>query len=333
LWHWSASDPGDGRLAGLDDLCAQAVQAGLDYIAFKSHDGAHKRFLTDAQLQTAKAACARHGLTFVLWQYVYAIAPPSEEAAAFAETIRVFEPPFVFIDVEAEYERADPAVSRQYAQAFRTHLPQFPATIAPFGRADLHPRIDYQAWRDHGFGVAPQAYEYDSHDLTPAACSESFAKLWPPDEQWIAVGLHKGKLGPIGGPQLAASLTGLPVANISGWYSGEFTVDQLRGISTHPGTTQQPPPGTSSIETAQQQLVACGFGIAISGELDDPTVEAIRFFQTGWCGDAPLVADGQLTPPTLEALAFSAANGGSLGPLAKNFRYQEFRLDNKGDRV
>ncbi|MGZ4391487.1 MAG: peptidoglycan-binding domain-containing protein [Gaiellaceae bacterium] len=331
MWHWSSRDPGDGRLEGLDNLCATAAQAGLDYIAFKSHDGAHKRFLTDAQLQTAKAACNRHGLAFVLWQYVFAIAPPSEEAAAFAETIRAFEPQFVFIDVEGEYERADPSVSRQYAQAFRTHLPQFPATIAPFGRADLHPRIDYQAWRDHGFGVAPQAYECDSHSLTPAACSTSFAKFWPPSEQWIAVGFHKGTFGPIGGPQIAASLKGLPVANISGWYSGEFTVDQLRGISTHTGVTPHPAPGAGSIETVQHQLVACGFGIEISGELDDRTREAIRFFQTGWCGDAALAADGELTPATVEALAFSAANGGSLGPRANNFRYQEFRLDNKGD--
>ena len=331
LWHWSSSRPGDGRLSGLDDLCAKATQSGLDYVAFKSHDGAHDRFLTDAQLKTAKAACVHHGLSFVLWQYVYAKVPPRDEAAAFAETIRAFDPPFVFIDVEGEYERADRSVSSQYAEAFRAHLPDFPATIAPFGRADLHPRIDYQAWRDHGFGVAPQAYECDSHALTPAACSRSFARFWPPNEQWIVVGLHKGKLGTIGGPQLAASTKGLPVANISGWYSGEFTLDQLRSISTHPGATPQPPPGASSIETAQHQLVACGFGIAITGALDDPTLQAIRFFQTGWCGDAALVADGQLTPPTMEALAFSAANGGSLGPRAKNFHYQEFRLDNKGD--
>jgi Putative peptidoglycan binding domain/Peptidase M15 len=343
LWHWSSSGPGDGRLAGLDGLCAKAAQAGLDYVAFKSHDGAHKRYLTDAQLQTAKAACARHGLAFVLWQYVYAIVPPRDEAVAFAETIRAFEPPFVFIDVEVEYERADPSVSREYAQAFRTTLPQFPATIAPFGRADLHPRIDYQAWRDHGFGVAPQAYECDSHNLTPAACSRSFAPFWPPNEQWTVVGLHKGSLGQLGGQQLAASLKGLPTANVSGWYSGEFTLDQLRSIATHakvtpevtpeppPEVTPEPPPGASSIETTQRQLVACGFGIAITGQLDPRTVEAIRFFQTGWCGDAPLDADGQLTPATVDALAFSAANRGSLGPRAQNFSYQEFRLDNKGD--
>ena len=331
LWHWSPSDPGEGRLAGLDAICAKAAQAGLDYVAFKSHDGAHKRFLTDAQLRTAKTTCATHGLAFVLWQYVFAIAPPSEEAAAFAETIRAFEPAFVFIDVEAEYERADRSVSRQYAESFRSQLPTFPATIAPFGRADFHSRIDYQAWRDHGFGVAPQAYECDSHDLTPAACSKSFAKFWPPDEQWIAVGLHKGKFGPIAGPHLAVSLKGLPVANISGWYSGTFTIDQLRGISTHPGTTPTPPLDATPVETAQHQLAACGFGVEITGELDDQTSEAIRFFQTGWCGDTPLATDGQLTPATLAALAFSAGNNGSLGPKAKNFRYAEFRLDNKGE--
>ena len=76
------------------------------------------RFLTDAQLKTAKAACVHHGLRSVLWQYVYAKVPPRDEAAAFAETIRAFDPPFVFIDVEGEYERADSSVSGQYAEAF-----------------------------------------------------------------------------------------------------------------------------------------------------------------------------------------------------------------------
>jgi len=135
----------------------RARAAGLDYIAFKALDGG-ERFLTDDQLEQAKRACQQAGLTFAIWQYVYAIKPPSEEAQSFASLIRRFDPAFVFVDVEKEYEAKTPA-SGQYAAAFRAALPHFPATIAPFGRADLHPGIDYQAWHNHGFGVAPQAYE------------------------------------------------------------------------------------------------------------------------------------------------------------------------------
>ena len=87
----------------------------------------------------------------------------------FAATVGKFKPDFVFIDVEVEYEGAKAPVSRQYAQAFRAHLPHFPATIAPLGRADLHPGIDWKAWHDHGFSVAPQAYECESRQLTPAS--------------------------------------------------------------------------------------------------------------------------------------------------------------------
>jgi hypothetical protein len=332
LWHWSAADPGDDRLAGLDDLCAKTAHAGLDYIAFKSHDGADKRFLSDAQLAKAKAACAAHGLGFALWQYVYAIAPPSDEAAAFAGTIGKFHPEFVFIDVEAEYEAADFSVSRQYAQAFRSHLPHFPATLAPFGRADFHPRIDFRSWHDHGFGVAPQAYECESPKLTPAACAQSFSNLWPVNTQWSVVAFYTGALSRLDGAHIAASLKALPFANISGWASNDFTVDQLRGLATHPGSVPKPPLPATSVTTAQQQLVACGFKIEVTGRMDPPTVEALKFFQTGWCGvNAFTTCDGRLTPMTRMALAFAARNHGALGRKAKNFRYQEFRLDNTGD--
>src|SRR5690242_10694655 len=118
LWHWSKAHPGPGRLHGLDDLCKSARAAGLDYITFKALDGAQDRFLTDPQLEEAKQACQRAGLKFSLWQYVFAIRPPSEEAQSFASVIQRFDPAFVFIDVEKEYESNPNPVSAQYASAF-----------------------------------------------------------------------------------------------------------------------------------------------------------------------------------------------------------------------
>ena len=228
-------------------------------------------------------------------------------------------------------------------------LPHFPATIAPFGRADLHRGIDYKAWHDHGFGVAPQAYECDSSELTPAKCAHSFAHLWPVEKQWTVVGFHAGaRQGAhrehlkLSGAHIGASLRGLPVANISGWYSGEATNEQMRGIATHPGPApaelSQPAPKAAqpatdaSIATVQRQLNACGFTVTVNGNLSPQTREALRFFQVGWCGEHGLEgADGELTPETREALTWAASHGGSLGPDAKNFHYQEFRLDNTGD--
>ena len=112
LWHWSPHDPGPKRLDGLDDLCQRARTAGLDYITFKALDGAEGRFLTDSQLEQAKRACERAGLKFSLWQYVYAVKPPREEARSFADLIRRFDPAFVFIDVERP-----PGVSRRTTSA------------------------------------------------------------------------------------------------------------------------------------------------------------------------------------------------------------------------
>jgi hypothetical protein len=342
LWHWSPHDPGPKRLDGLDDLCQRARTAGLDYITFKALDGAEGRFLTDSQLEQAKRACERAGLKFSLWQYVYAVKPPREEARSFADLIRRFDPAFVFIDVEKEYEHNPNQVSAQYASAFRAALPRFPATIAPFGRADLHPGIDYKAWHDHGFGVAPQAYECETRELTPAKCARSFSHLWPVEQQSIVVGLHKGAQGKLSGADIGISLRGLPVANISGWFSGAATREQMRGIASHPGPVpaairesvpMAPEPAPeASIQTIQRQLNACGFTVTVNGNLGPETREALRFFQIGWCGDHGLGgADGELTPETRQALAWAASHHGGLGPKAKNFHYQEFRLDNTGD--
>jgi hypothetical protein len=338
LWHWSPAKPGSGRLQDLDGLCKRARTAGLDYITFKALDGAQTRFLTDSQLEEAKRACERAGLKFSLWQYVYAVKPPREEAQSFASLIERFDPAFAFIDVEKEYESSKQRVSAQYASAFRDALPRFPATIAPFGRADLHPGIDYKAWHDHGFGVAPQAYECDSSELTPAKCAQSFSHLWPVEKQSMLVGFHKGARGKLSGAHIGASLRGLPVANISGWYSGKATAEQMRGIAGHAGPVpveiREPGPPTpdASIETVQRQLNACGFTVTVDGNLGRQTREALRFFQIGWCGEHGLErANGELTPETREALAWAAGHGGRLGPKAKNFHYQEFRLDNTGD--
>lgn len=333
LWHWSPAKSGAARLSNLDELCKRARAAGLDYITFKALDGARDRFLIDSQLATAKQACKRAGLKFSLWQYVYAVRPPSEEAQAFARIISKFMPAFVFIDVEAEYESNPNPVSAEYASAFRRALPKFPATIAPFGRADLHPGIDYKTWHDHGFGVAPQAYECESTELTPAKCARSFKRWWPVDKQWTAVGFYKGARGKLSGAEIGASLRGLPVANISAWYSGEASDEQMRGIASHHGAaTQTPKPQpASSTATAQRQLNACGFSVRVTGRMDRQTRTALRFFQEGWCGKESLEPDGRLTADTAAALAWAAGHGGGLGPKAKNFHYQEFRLDNTKD--
>jgi len=150
------------------------------------------------------------------------------------------------------------------------------------------------------------------------------------NQQWTVVGLHKGGRGTLDGAHLAASLRGLPLANVSGWYSGDFRPDQLRAIATHAGPVASSALPALSVKAAQQQLVACGFLIEVTGQLDDATREALRYFQTGWCGVQELESNGELTARTRLALAFAARNNGSLGRKAHNFRYQEFRLDNKG---
>src|ERR1700733_8241903 len=102
LWHWSGAKPGSARLQDVGNLCRSARAAGLDSIAFKALDGAESRFLTDSQLEQAKSACQQAGLKFALWQYVYAVRPPSEEAQSFATPIPRFDPALVFFPAPEE---------------------------------------------------------------------------------------------------------------------------------------------------------------------------------------------------------------------------------------
>jgi Peptidase M15 len=148
------------------------------------------------------------------------------------------------------------------------------------------------------------------------------------------VGFYEGARGRLSGADIGGSLRGLPVANISGWRAGEATDEQMRGIASHQGPVKlKPKPAPpDSLEEVQRQLNACSFAVKVDGKPSRKMTEALRFFQLGWCGRKRLEDDdGKLTSDTRAALAWAAGHAGGLGPKAKNFHYQEFRLDNTRD--
>src|SRR5258706_13743472 len=106
----------------------------------------------------------------------------------------------------------------------------------------------------------------------------------------------------------------------------------MRGIGSHAGTVpveiREPGPQTpeASLETVQRQLNACGFTVAVDGNLGPQTREALRFFQVGWCGEHGLErAAGELTRETRGALAWAAGQGRGPWPKAKEIHYHGFR--------
>lgn len=103
---------------------------------------------------------------------------PAGEARLAAGLVRRHSASFYFANAEAEYERATERVSVEFAHTFRRELPMLPAALSSFGRIDLHPALDWRAWRDHGFEFHPQAYEADSHLLTPARCVGAARRVW-----------------------------------------------------------------------------------------------------------------------------------------------------------
>lgn len=172
LWVWNGDE------SNPENLAKMLARNGFQYIAIKAHDGMKPYRRNDGQIGKYAAAARAHGLAFGLWGYLKA-ADAAGEARLAAELVRKHNASFYFADVEGEYEKASGHVSREFARTFRRDLPMLPAAVSSFGRIDLHPDIDWQAWRDQGFEFHPQAYETDSHLLTPARCVEAARRVWP----------------------------------------------------------------------------------------------------------------------------------------------------------
>jgi len=227
LWVWNGDESNPENLAKL------LARNGFQYFAIKAHDGLKAYGRNADQIPRYAAAAHAHGLAFGLWGYLKAKDAVGEARLA-AELVRKHHAVFYFADVEGEYETASGHVSREFARAFRHEMPMLPAALSSFGRIDLHPDIDWKVWRDHGFEFHPQAYETDSHLLTPAHCVEAARRIWPLSMIRPTLGAYKGA-GPRPTPKrLARSLREVGTAGFNVWRNGTVTREDIRALGKPP---------------------------------------------------------------------------------------------------
>lgn len=168
-----------------------------------------------------------------MWGYLTA-RDPAGEARLAAELVREHNASFYFANAEVEYERATERVSREFARTFRRALPTLPAALSSFGRIDLHPNLDWRAWRDHGFEFDPQAYEADSHLLTPALCVEAARRIWPIRRIRPTLGAYAGAVGRPSAARLAQSVREVETTGFNVWRNGTVTPADIRALSAIP---------------------------------------------------------------------------------------------------
>ena len=226
VWVWEAGAQDPGRLA------ARLRRHRFHWLAVKAADGT-SRFNSDAQLRAYAEAAEREGLGFGLWAYLVG-EDPDREAQLCADLVERYDADFFLADAEIEYERAQAPVSRRFARAFRSRLPQLPAALSSFGRVDLHPGLDWRAWREAGFDFHPQAYTCESTALSPRACVEHAAAIWPRDRIRPTLGAYRGAAGRPSGAALADSVRDLGATGFDLWRVGTLRDADLAALRAVP---------------------------------------------------------------------------------------------------
>ncbi|HSC90879.1 MAG TPA: hypothetical protein VLB86_04410 [Gaiellaceae bacterium] len=104
---------------------------------------------------------------------------PEAEAALAAQLLERYDLGFYVANAELEYKLSGDGPqsperfgrSRRFVDAFRARLPQLPAAVSSYCRADQQD-LDWAAWRDAGFDFLPQAYVNDfGAGFSPGACA------------------------------------------------------------------------------------------------------------------------------------------------------------------
>jgi hypothetical protein len=226
LWVWNGDESDAGDLARL------LARNGFQYLAIKAHDGTTLYRRNHKQIARYEDAALAHGLAFGVWGYLTAHDAAGEARVA-AELVQEHRASFYFANAETEYEHATQRVSRAFATTFRDELPKLPAALSSFGRIDLHPDLDWQAWRDHGFEFHPQAYEADSRQLTPARCVEAARRVWPITMIRPTLGAYRGALTRPSPKRLAQSLSEVRTRGFNVWRNGTATAADFAALAEH----------------------------------------------------------------------------------------------------
>jgi hypothetical protein len=217
LWVWEGRDPhGD---------CKRAADAGYGWIAIKAHDGSNH--FNQESINAYQAICKTYGLKFGIWGYCRG----AGSAILASVLCHSLKPAFYIADCEVEMENSPRSDQKDFCTYLRMHNPDLDLWLSSFGRIDLHPDIDWRAFRDAGFGFMPQAYSCDSVELTPAACYHHARDIWEHARIQPTLGAYAGARGRLPAPVLRDECRGLQLAGVNVWDAQEATQADLAEVA------------------------------------------------------------------------------------------------------
>jgi fibronectin type III domain protein len=185
VWHEAAVDP--------EALGHQLKENGFGWVAVQLHDGLTVDPVEDDWIRRFRDAS---GLPVGGWGVLRS--EPVAEAQLAQTLLARYSLDFYIADAEAEYKYSSDtgssdvryARSRQFVDAFRSELPDVPAAVSSYCRADRED-IDWQSWADGRFDFLPQAYVNDLGDyVTPEACTGGAAKWFSADAVHPTIGIY-----------------------------------------------------------------------------------------------------------------------------------------------
>jgi len=185
VWHEDAVDP--------EVLGRQLKENGFGWVAVQLHDGLTVDPVQDDWIQRIRRAS---GLSIGGWGVLRN--DPVQEAQLAQKLLGRYSLDFYIADAEAEYKYSSDtgysdvrfSRSREFVDAFRSELPDMPAAVSSYCRADRED-IDWQSWASGGFDFLPQAYVNDLGDyVTPAACTEGASDWFPSNAVHPTIGTY-----------------------------------------------------------------------------------------------------------------------------------------------
>ena len=187
VWHEAAVDP--------ETLGREMKDNGFGWVAVQLHDGLSVDPVEDDWVARFRAASG--GLPVGGWGVLRT--DPVGEAQLAESLVQRNSLDFYIADAEAEYKYSSDtgysgvryARSHQFVDTFRAGLPDLPAAVSSYCRADRED-IDWQSWADGGFDFLPQAYVNDLGGyVTPEACTDGASKWFPADAVHPTIGIYK----------------------------------------------------------------------------------------------------------------------------------------------
>ncbi len=304
MWIWELSAVNGGNVAS---IIATARRYGVGTLMIKSSDGT--TFWSQQFTPQLVAQLHAGGLKVCAWQYVYGNHPITE---AYMGADAVHDgADCLLIDAEVEYQGKYVA-AQSYMQRLRKLIgANFPLALAGFPYIDFHPSFPYSVFLGPGGAQynVPQMYWKDIGVTVDAVFAHTYAfnsiygrPIFPLGQVWESPLPRQivrfRELSRIYGAS-GVSWWDWQEASPSGWTALSRPAGTLAGyVPQDPMASIGQGAQGDLVVWAQEHLVSAGYPIAVDGDFETTTLNAVEQFQLAH----GLAVDGIIGPQTWGAL-------------------------------